>query len=71
MKKVEGILMLFQAFHITKAGLLKLSESGEGLTAEFLALRGKHKGLRNYMEVFEAISLLHPLDVFIEMVFAS
>jgi len=40
------------------------------LTAELLVLRGKHEGLRNDMEVFEAVGLLHSLDVFIETVFA-
>lgn len=40
------------------------------LTAEFLVLGGKHKGLRNNVEVFEAVSLLHPLDVLIQTVFA-
>lgn len=44
---------------------------GRRLTAELLVLRGKHKGLGNNVEVFEAISLLHPLDVFIETVFSG
>lgn len=50
--------------------LLRPTKFWRYLTAEFLILRGKHKGLRNNMEVFEAMSLLHPLDIFIETVFA-
>ena len=44
---------------------------GNELTAELLVLGGKHKRLRDDVEVFEAVSLLHPLDVFIQSVFAS
>lgn len=43
---------------------------GRCLTAEFLVLRGEDKSLRNDVEVFEAVGLLHSLDVFIETVFA-
>ena len=45
---------------------------GDGtLTAEFLELRGEHEGLRDDVEVFEAVHLLHPLDVFVQPVFAG
>lgn len=40
------------------------------LTAEFWVLGGKNKSLRDDVEVFEAVGLLHPLDVFIQAVFA-
>lgn len=43
---------------------------GGGLTAEFLILVGKHKGLWNDVEVLQSVSLLHSLDVFVEAVFA-
>lgn len=57
--------------HMINTTLLRPTEwNGRHLTAEFLVLRGKHKGLRNDMEVFEAVSLLHSLDVFIETVFS-
>lgn len=39
------------------------------LTAEFLVLCRKHKGLGYDVEVFKAVGLLHPLDVFVEPVF--
>ena len=40
------------------------------LTAEVLVFRRKHKGLRNNVEVFKAVSLLHSLDVFVQAIFA-
>lgn len=76
MRQKERIVMyMFRTYNrnmlIYNKGRSALTGSGERcLTAEFLVLRGKHKGLRNNMEVFEAMSLLHSLDVFIQAVFA-
>lgn len=40
------------------------------LTAEFVVFRWKHERLRNNVEVFEAVGLLHSLDVFVQTIFA-
>lgn len=48
---------------------MALEDTGWRLTAEFLVLRGKHESLWDDVEVFEAVRLLHSLDVFVQAIF--
>lgn len=61
------LLMLFML--IAKHSLSADWTEGCPLTAEFLVLGRKHKGLGYDVEVLKAMGLLHPLDVFVEPVF--
>ena len=45
-------------------------QRGAALTAEGLVLGGQHKGLRDDVEVLEAVRLLHALDVLVQAVLA-
>lgn len=58
--------MMVKGDLLRQAGL-----AGRILTTEFLVFRWKHEGLRNNVEVFQAVGLLHSLDVFIKSILAS
>lgn len=49
----------------------RVGGDGRGaLTAELLVLGGQHEGLRDDVEVLEAVRLLHALDVLVQAVLA-
>lgn len=45
-----------------------ISICSQCLTAELLVLRGEHKSLGDDVKVFDAVHLLHPLDVFVQAI---